>query len=842
MKLKTKFAAIVFIMALVIPMAIVALPTAVAAEPSGTKSYPFLGAVPNPVGVGQEVLLHVGALTALQTAEDGWEGLTVEITKPDNTTTSLNAPKTDSTGGTGLVLIPDLVGTYYIYTSFPAQWYYYTGIDWSGNTVVSETYYLAAESAVLELVVQADPIEYYPSAPLPTEYWSRPIDAQLREWYTISGSWLMTPPNLYAPDNAAPETPHILWTMPIGETMGGLIGGSEYFEDSYGIGDAYEGKWIGSIIISGVLYYHKQEAGAPNQEIVAVDLHTGEVLWEKSLMGQRMSFGQIINWECLQYYGGFSYIWVQTGGGGYGAPVTPTVWSAFDALTGDWRFNMTNIPSGTNYLGPSGEILKYSISNGRLLQWNQSYVVTAGKSGMSASWGSQVLGQTYDVNTRPNRGYDLNVSAANGGTLPGSILTVFPGDKVIGGSESQTEVRLWALDLRKGSEGNLLFNKTWKAPSEWVEGNVTVSGFQAGWAAFSEDTAILFAKELVKYYAFDLTTGNFKWSTEPQNYLDAWDDALTVSFGPNTVIAYDKLYTASISGIAHAYDLETGELVWNYSVVDNYSEFQFTNNWWMRIMFVSDGKIYYGHLEHSPVNPRPRGGPFLCLNATSGEEIFRADGLFRQSRWGGRAIMGDSIIATQDTYNQQVYAIGKGPSKTTVTAPDMGVPLGTSVIVRGTVTDVSPGTTDPAVTLRFPNGVPAVSDASQTSMMQYVYKQFAQPMDLEGVVVQLSVIDSNGNYRIIDTTTSDASGAYSFQWTPDISGKYTVIATFAGSGAYYSSSAQTAIGVDEVPTTPQPTESPPSISEQYFIPAIAGLFAFIAVIGVVIILVVRKRP
>ena len=29
-------------------------------------------------------------------------------------------------------------------------------------------------------------------------------------------------------------------------------------------------------------------------------------------------------------------------------------------------------------------------------------------------------------------------------------------------------------------------------------------------------------------------------------------------------------------------------------------------------------------------------------------------------------------------------------------------------------------------------------------------------------------------------TTSDASGFYSYQWTPDITGKYTVIATFGG--------------------------------------------------------------
>jgi hypothetical protein len=47
----------------------------------------------------------------------------------------------------------------------------------------------------------------------------------------------------------------------------------------------------------------------------------------------------------------------------------------------------------------------------------------------------------------------------------------------------------------------------------------------------------------------------------------------------------------------------------------------------------------------------------------------------------------------------------------------------------------------------------------------------------------------------------------------------------------------------EAQATPTPVVTPaPSIADQYFIPAIAGLFVFIAIIGVVIILVLRKRP
>ena len=111
---------------------------------------------------------------------------------------------------------------------------------------------------------------------MPTEYWSRPIDSQLREWWSVSGNWAYKPENLIAEPNDAPTTAHILWTTPIGDTMGGLIGGDRHGRPGYQNGDAYEGKFAGSVIISGVLYYNKYVSGAPTQTIVAIDLHTGE--------------------------------------------------------------------------------------------------------------------------------------------------------------------------------------------------------------------------------------------------------------------------------------------------------------------------------------------------------------------------------------------------------------------------------------------------------------------------------------------------------------------------------------------------------------------------------------
>jgi hypothetical protein len=297
-----------------------------------------------------------------------------------------------------------------------------------------------------------------------------------------------------------------------------------------------------------------------------------------------------------------------------------------------------------------------------------------------------------------------------------------------------------------------------------------------------------------------------------------------------------------MSGVVQAYNVTNGNLVWSYQVKDPYMQALWSNNWPVGHLIVADGKIYFANLEHSGNQPLPRGGPFIALNATTGEEIFRANGLFRQTVWGGRAVIGDSIIATMDTYDQCVYAIGKGPSATTVTAPDMGVPFGSSVTIKGTVTDVSPGTEEYALRARFPNGVPAVSDKSMSDWMLYVYKQFPRPMDATGVEVTLSVLDSNGNFREIGKTTGDSNGFYSFQWTPDIPGTYTVYASFAGSKAFWPSHAVTAFAVDPAPEAPAPVVQEPTPAPMTDTYLLVGVVAIIAAIAAVGALILRKKP
>jgi hypothetical protein len=177
-----------------------------------------------------------------------------------------------------------------------------------------------------------------------------------------------------------------------------------------------------------------------------------------------------------------------------------------------------------------------------------------------------------------------------------------------------------------------------------------------------------------------------------------------------------------------------------------------------------------------------------------------------------------------------------------VEAPMTATTLGSSLVIRGTVTDVSPGAEQTSVKLRFPYGVPAVSDESQGEWMKYVYAQFERPTDVKGVDVTISVLDSNNNYRDIGTATADADGFFKFTWTPDIEGDYTVYASFAGSGAYYPSHAVSAFTVDPAPpAAAEPQPEPEPMTDTYVLGMGIAIIAAVAIVGAILALILKKR-
>jgi outer membrane protein assembly factor BamB len=816
--LKNKATTIAISVFMIIAMAIslVALPNANAQ--TARKTYPFINATPNPVGVGQSVLLHIGISQQTPGTYYSWTGYSVTITSPSGHTSTIDGLKSDATGGTGTNFTPDEEGIYELQFHFPEQ-------DMQGQT------YAASDSEVLSLVVQAEPVPYWPGIPLPTEFWTRPINAQFFEWASLGGNWLrpagsytMPPiPKLHKYNEDTPETAHILWTKQYDQ--GGLTGGA-LGDVQYEMGDAYVGKFLGSVIIDGVLYYNQfqsQGGSAVEQPVVAVDLKTGEELWVRNWDNARLAFGQVYFFDSFNYHGAFAYLWTTSG----------TTWDAYDAFSGRWLYRLENVPSGYNLYGPKGEIIRYTVSlnAGTISMWNSSKAVNPQTSGSVGDGSWDAIGNTYDATQGIQWTADISED------LSGSVAA-YSLDKVFGstsagifGSSADT-ITSWAISTKEDSKGKVIFNTSWEIPSE-TQGSTTWVWTDA---AFDDDVFIISCKENRKYYGFSLSTGNLLWETVSEDwselsFYDKW-------YGP--AYGYGNFYSGRQSGVVTCYDIQNGQIKWQYNVTDKYAEILWSSNFPIEYHFLADGKICLSYGEHSPIDPTGRGAPMVMLDAETGEEIWKLS--WFNNWWGGHVIIGDSIMAGLNAYDGRIYSIGKGPSSTTISAPETISVEGDSVIVEGTVTDISPGTEEYALTARFPHGVPAVSDENMTDWMQYVYMQYPRPADVMGVEVTISVLDPNGNSYEVGTATSDASGSYCCEFTPPVPGLYTVYATFSGSEAYWPSTAQTYMKVNEAPAaTPMPTPTPGTMTDTYVLGLGIGSIIAIVAIGLVLILMLRKR-
>ena len=185
--------------------------------------------------------------------------------------------------------------------------------------------------------------------------------------------------------------------------------------------------------------------------------------------------------------------------------------------------------------------------------------------------------------------------------------------------------------------------------------------------------------------------------------------------------------------------------------------------------------------------------------------------------------------------------MGKGPSAITVEAPVTAIPLGDRLVIKGTVTDQSPGAI----------GTPAISDEDMGRWMEYLYMQKPIPEDAQGVTVKLYAIDPNGNYQDIGEVTSDIWGNYGKSWVPPVPGDYLVIAQFEGSDSYWQSSTSTYFVVGDAssasqllePTQPNGPE-PAEATEAPLITTEVGILIVVAVaciIGIVSFWALKKR-
>lgn len=92
----------------------------------------------------------------------------------------------------------------------------------------------------------------------------------------------------------------------------------------------------------------------------------------------------------------------------------------------------------------------------------------------------------------------------------------------------------------------------------------------------------------------------------------------------------------------------------------------------------------------------------------------------------------------------------------------------------------------------------------------------------------------------IATVTSDTSGTFSYMWTPEVPGKYNVIASFTGTNSYYGSYAETSVGVSEAPSSPEstPVTTQESPMQTYILAAV--IVIIIVVLAAILVMLRRK--
>jgi hypothetical protein len=698
-----------------------------------------------------------------------------------------------------------------------------------------------------------------------------------------------------------PETGHIMWAMAVQE--GGVVGGTDFPipGNTWFEGSAYSQRYGNPIIIHGRLYFNPPVSftGSQSGPNTCVDLRSGKVIWERDDLPV-FDFGLIYDVEDPQQHGVYPALLIDSIGFGGGD------WDVYDAWTGDFLVSIQDIPSGTEVLGPQGEHIRYVMANEgsrsepeyHLRSWNSSllwdgagWAEAYSGSGLSPNWDTENFETTTwawvnktiyeddvpkvvseNVTTTTTETYvdasyfggshnrfdwdvpipwrdDMSPSVlwANYGDIMILRLGNLPGLTNAGfGVTSQSPYTYYGVNLnasRSGYDvGEIMWSKQYSPPTGAGLANVSVI---QGVADFESRVFTETYKETTQHVGYSMVDGSRLWTTQGQTALDYYGNPSIPWL--SSLTAYGNLYSSGYGGIVYCYNMTTGKLSWTYG---NGGEGNSTNSGFYLayghyptfIGAFGSGMVYAFTAEHTVNTPIYKGAMARGINATTGEEIWTLsdyDGSFFAISYA----IADGFATFFNGYDNRVYSVGRGPSATTASAPYLAAAFGQPVMIKGTVMDVSPGLMlNDEIVSRFANGVPAVSDESMTEWMGYVWQQRPFPSDCTGVTVTIDVMDSNNNYRTIGTTATDASGTFNFEWTPDIPGKYTVIATFAGNRAYWPSYAETGFTVMQ-PTeaTPPPTQPPASNTDTYVAGFGIGIIIVIIAIGAVLIILIRKR-
>jgi hypothetical protein len=777
---------------------------------------------PNPVGLGQEFLANIWTVRA-PGSQRAFLGYEITITKPSGEVIEFTMDSFVADGTAWFPWIADEVGDWTLQVNFPGNWLpagFYVdgervnasgtpGFFGSGGSQYDEGVYVESdESPVITLTVQQDFVPIWPESELPTDYWTRPVSSENREWWPISGDypwfgqgesalWDQYYPNTnsyaeggsyaFTPWVEGPDSGHVVWKRMY--QIGGIIGGSQAIGSDIYWDPAWQNK--PTVILQGRCYETETRPSQDGPEgqtyWMCYDLRTGEIFWERPLYPGEGE-PDLIEYAASPYT-------LSLGGRGITGVVPklskPSLMRIsggriykYDAMDGSLVLNQSIAPmtgSGGDYYKNGFVLGVQNLGGGeyRLINWTTI--------GSASNFEDRIISNTtYARSSLP--------SLIDWETGLGAVVSNVDRGGIRWGQ------RIRAYDLTTGQE---LWDKTVEAPQF------------SGSAALADHGKVVIGSMYGHFEAYDLLTGNFEWQTETMEY--PWDITGWGSYG--MISCYGNFYWGAPSSY-YAFSWENGETVWKFQIP---AEFPFETAYGTGTTaedaetvypyhapgIAADGKIFVYSLHHSPEPPYFRGQPMLAIDAFTGELVWKLGGFSgcgQHTRNGVQIRVADGYL-TLGMRDGYMYVIGKGKSETTVTTPDVSVPAGTAMTIKGTVLDMSPAQP----------GAACVSKDSIEVQMQYIHLQM--PIDgihhnvtMTGVPVTLSAIAEDGTYVDIGTVTSDGyTGAFGASWTPTQPGLYKVIASFAGDDSYGSSDAAAYVTVGPASSaggtiTPEPQE------------------------------------
>jgi hypothetical protein len=795
----------------------------------------FLSVRPKIVGIGQPILINMWVNPAPH-AHRMYTDYKLTIIKPDGTQDVYTMNSYVADGTMWMELAPDQLGEWQFKMEFPGM-YFPAGRYFEGNIIDATTggsvynqaaYVKPSATPITKITVQNEPVQSWPASPLPTEYWSRPVSPEHKEWWPIMGNypwfgpggaeWDKYYPNTnpykndgqnFVPWVQVPESAHIVWKRQT--ALGGIVGGdvgddSVYWDVTAGFNGAP------NVILWGRSYQTitKPSTTGPSGQTwwQCYDLRTGEIYWERPLVSGEAQ-------PNLIEYGITALAPVP---GVAAKPDTPYLLSIsngylrkYDAFSGHMLSNISISPmtgsGGTYYM--NGHVLGVQdlgaaagAERYRFINWT-----TFG----TGNFASRIISNTTYARSSltPSANTDFNVGL--GATISGTSTGGISNGTVVTGFNLYTGQQLW--------------QKTIPEP------------LFSGSACVADHGKISIVTTRGHVYALDLATGNTAWKTRQLDY--PYDSTGWGSY--STITAYGNLYWIAQTGI-YSIDWATGNINWKFETPMPYQyEGPFTGADGQTVYpyhapgLTADGKIIVTSSRHSPESPYLRGLRTFIVDAFTGEEIWSIgiSAAAQHTRGALQMRVADGYL-TIGARDGMTYVIGKGLSQTTVAAPSTNVKVGEKFTITGTVLDLSPAQ----------YGTASIADEDMDRWMEHLHLQLSKPTDAKGVPVALTAIDPNGNLINIGTATSNINGVFGIDWAPEIPGLYEITATFAGSGSYSSSAASTYFTAIEAPAaTSEPTPQPLSAADMYFIPATAGIIIAIIIVGILLaFLLLKKRP